>query len=174
MATVINIDIGKMSSVGKKFDMYSKLLEKAVNDALTEFTLMYKTKLFENMSAYGVPESILGTVFVDKGKNGISVYIASELVNFFEYGTGIKGSTNPHPKPPAGWIYDSNGHGNDGWWYPTTESDPNPYKWRDPSGQLRGWTRGKVSRPFIYATNLWAKRSITNVVHKHIRRIKID
>lgn len=172
--TVINIDITKLGYTARKFKRYSELFEKAIEDALKEFSVMYQKKLNEKMTFYGVPASIAGSVIINTSFDGIEVYIASELVNFFEYGTGIRGSENPHPKPPAGWIYDSNGHGNDGWWYPTTEGDPNPYKWRDASGQLRGWTRGKVSRPFIYETNLWARRSIGNVVRKHLRRIKID
>ena len=56
-----------------------------------------------------------------------------------EYGTGVRGKNSPHPKPPEGWIYDVNEHGEEGWWYMGDD------------GELH-WTRGMPSRPFMYDT----------------------
>ena len=56
----------------------------------------------------------------------------------FEYGTGIVGQNNPKI---GAWAYNIKGH-IDGWWYPTNESDPNPYKWVDKDGGLHAFTRG--------------------------------
>lgn len=58
---------------------------------------------------------------------------------FVEYGTGVRGSDNPHPAP-VGWEYDVNHHGDDGWVY-KSERD----------GKFH-WTKGMPSRPFMYDT----------------------
>lgn len=65
---------------------------------------------------------------------------------FVEYGTGIMGENMSHPEmegewmPPGGWTYDHNNHGENGWFY-TSDRDGK-----------RHWTRGQVSRPFMYET----------------------
>lgn len=75
---------------------------------------------------------------------------------FFEFGTGIVGERNRYPDQKIlailGWKYDVNSHGELGWWYPTDESDGNPYKWTSPEGQLYAWTKGMPSRPYMYET----------------------
>ena len=76
-------------------------------------------------------------------RGGIEDY--SPEAYFHEYGTGVVGSRNPTISEQAqalGWQYDYNSHGESGWWYPTTEDDPNPYKWTGEDGQLYGWTKG--------------------------------
>lgn len=170
----IDIDTGNMSKTLAKVNYLENQLELAMDEGLTDFANMFEQKLRSNMILYGVPNSVVDSVRVYKYANGLTIEIASEKVEFFEYGTGIRGAGSPHPNPPIGWIYDVNGHGSKGWWYPTDSSDPNPYKWTDGSGTLRAWTKGKFSRPFIYDTTVWGKQSITNVIRKHIRRIKID
>lgn len=75
------------------------------------------------------------------------IKISDSRAAFVEYGTGIQGSTHPHPE--AFWIYDTNGHGDKGWWYPSKADDPNPYK-KEINGKLYAWTKGMPSRPFMY------------------------
>ena len=58
---------------------------------------------------------------------------------YVEFGTGVVGSSSPHPDP-QGWQYDVNAHGDDGWVY-----------YDDYSGEFR-WTKGFKSRPFMYNT----------------------
>lgn len=84
----------------------------------------------------------------------------ADNVGFFvEFGTGVVGLAHQHPESyKAGWGYDDYGHGEAGWWYPTTEQDLNPYKWTDKEGQLRAWTKGMPSRPFMYDTMQWLKQ----------------
>lgn len=92
-----------------------------------------------------------------KCKCGYAVYV--------EFGTGVVGKGSRHPNvgilgnytPPSYnghkyTGYDSQGHGELGWWYPTTESDPNPYKRKTKDGKLYAWTKGMPSRPFMYNT----------------------
>lgn len=89
--------------------------------------------------------------------NGSKGYVRvnCEYAVYVEFGTGVVGEKNPHPNYGGytlGYNYDHNGHGELGWWYPTDESDPNPYKSRAEDGTLYAWTRGIPSRPFMYNT----------------------
>ena len=59
---------------------------------------------------------------------------------FVEYGVGHKGLVGPHPEPAPGWRYDSNNHGEAGWWY-----------WGDWDSNWH-WTAGLQSRPFMWQT----------------------
>ena len=77
----------------------------------------------------------------DVVSNGASYYIYTDCpwAEFVEFGTGIVGSEHPHPDTSiAGWKYDTNNHGEAGWWY---------YK-----GNKRYWAKGMPSRPFMYNT----------------------
>ncbi|MCM1167705.1 MAG: hypothetical protein NC299_17150 [Lachnospiraceae bacterium] len=80
-----------------------------------------------------------------KCKCGYAVYV--------EFGTGVVGKAKKHPDISiVGWSYDVNSHGELGWWYPTTETDPNPYKRKGKDGKMYAWTKGMPSRPFMYNT----------------------
>ena len=69
------------------------------------------------------------------------VYTDCPWAKFVEFGTGITGQQNPHPKTElVGWKYDVNEHGEAGWFY-----------FRD--GEWH-WTKGLPSRPFMYETSL--------------------
>lgn len=64
---------------------------------------------------------------------------------YVEYGTGVYGN---HPEAKAaGWSYDPKGHGDGGWFYLS-----------DRDGQVH-WTRGMVSRPFMYNTLTWMEEA---------------
>ncbi len=85
-----------------------------------------------------------------------------EYAVLVEYGTGIVGAGNPHPGiGDPDWInpngttvkgetyadYDSRGHGEAGWWYPSDKG------WRmADDGQMLAWTKGMPARPFMYLT----------------------
>ncbi len=88
-----------------------------------------------------------------KCKCGYAVYV--------EFGTGVVGSKKQHPDLSiVGWRYDVNGHGELGWWYPTTYSDPNPYKRKSKDGKIYAWTKGMPSRPFMYNTAQQLRRLV--------------
>lgn len=169
----IKINVGNLSKTVNDMGAYGNKLEEAFREGIIEFGDRLNDKIHQNMIAYGVPESVTSTVRLKPSGRGIEIHVAGELVEFFEYGTGILGSSSPHPAPFTPWIYDVNGHGDKGWWYPTTDSDPNRYKWTDSMGQLRAWTRGKIARPFIYDSFIWGRSAISSIVRKHINRIKM-
>ena len=85
----------------------------------------------------------VGRVWVDgRDKDGMVV-----ILN--EFGTGIRGTQDSYADQ-HGYTVNLSGKGEEGWWYPTTESDPNPYKWVDPDGQLRALTHGLPSKHMFY------------------------
>ena len=63
-----------------------------------------------------------------------------------------------------------NRHGERGWWYPTTEEDPNPYKWTDESGQLRAWTKGQVATRNFYNALKRAEELFSEVAIEELMR----
>lgn len=73
--------------------------------------------------------------------NGVEyfIYTDCEWADFVEFGTGVVGKSNPHPDTGlANWKYDTNEHGEDGWFYFSDGA------WH--------WTKGMPSRPFMYET----------------------
>ena len=67
---------------------------------------------------------------------------------FVEFGTGVTGSMNPHPDTSlVGWRYDVNEHGDAGWFY-----------FKD--GEWH-WTKGMISRPFMYETGRDLKKLVS-------------
>ncbi len=78
---------------------------------------------------------------------------------FVEFGTGIVGSKAPHPTSGEhGYSYDTNGHGNDGWYY------------FDEKGNRIRWTRGMPSRPFMFETAVELSESIEDTAREVFSR----
>lgn len=170
----IELDLKKLTKGIEQVDDFAEKFEKALNDGLKDFSERIEKKYYEIGASYGIPMSVLGSVKPRYIANGVEITFGNEVTLFFEYGTGVKGQSDPHPKAPqAGWVYDVNKHGEYGWWYPTTTNDPNPYKYVDKQGVLRAWTKGKFSKPVFYNTWLWGTRAIYQIVRKHVRRIKV-
>lgn len=92
---------------------------------------------------------------------------------YHEFGTGVIGTQFPHVSEVlqrAGWKYDVNQHGERGWWYPTNESDSNPYKWTSPEGQLYGWTKGLVAERCFYEALERAKERLPEVAEEVFKK----
>lgn len=90
-----------------------------------------------------------------------------------EYGTGVIGAQFPHVSEvleSAGWKYDINQHGEKGWWYPTNENDPNPYKWTSPEGQIYGWTKGLVAERCFYEALERAKERLPEIAEETLKK----
>lgn len=81
----------------------------------------------------------------DEQTNTGRIKVGSSYAIFVEYGTGIVGANNPHPKPAPGWTYDKNGHGEKGWTY-----------W-DEKAQKYRWTKGQPASAFVYRTREYMK-----------------
>ena len=96
-------------------------------------------------------------------KNDVGhIRVGAKYALFVEYGTGVRGAASPHPEPIPGWVYDINHHGEAGWWYPTTESDPNPTKKQLEDGQWIAHTKGQAANAFVFRTKEFMKSHAGN------------
>ena len=133
-------DIDRAIQEVEKFKQDFKMKCNLLVQALTEYGLevarvqvvqldaWYTGELLSSIDGYFSPTFGVGII-----KAG--AYYAA----YVEFGTGVVGSSSPHPDP-QGWQYDVNAHGDDGWVY-----------YDDYSGEFR-WTKGFKSRPFMYNT----------------------
>lgn len=95
---------------------------------ITELDAIYTGDLLASIEGFYDPQSHVGIVRAN-----------SPYAFYVEYGTGIVGAGSPHPEPD-GWVYDINGHGQEGWVY---------FNGNDQKFHL---TRGMRARPFMYNT----------------------
>ena len=107
----------------------------------------------------------------DEKKNVGRVWVTSEgkeshglVIILNEFGTGIKGTQDEYANK-HGYKVNASGKGQEGWWYPTTESDPNPYKWVDKDGQLRALTHGLPSKHMFYNAFQDVKREFGDIIN---------
>lgn len=172
MSFEIDIDLTGSKKIGR-YDMkrFKKAVEIGTKNGIDEMSEKTVNKVHSNLSKYGLEDSELAnSIELDKNDTSCNIVInANEYAQYVEYGTGIVGSENPHPKPD-GWSYDVNNHGEAGWWYPTDGSDGNPSKYETKSGDMLAHTRGMPSRPFMYDTWRWAKLVATKIINKNIRQ----
>lgn len=99
-------------------------------------------------------------IYTDSGKG--YVFSGAPHSAFVEFGTGLRGSQNPHPTPPQGWAYDVNEHGEQGWVY---------------YDSYRGKffvTRGAPSAPFMYLTAKQLKSETASLVKDAIKEVRLD
>lgn len=132
----------------KSMDSWMKELEKLEKKQIPQISLRIADKLADGMMDCDLQTGTykLPTRLRESGKVAESgIRNDTKEAIFKEFGTGVIGKQIPHIADELkriGWKYDRNEHGEKGWWYPTTENDPNPHKWIDPNGQLRAWTKG--------------------------------
>lgn len=96
---------------------------------------------------------------IDSEYRGDAGYVvsSSDHAAFVEFGTGVVGSSSPHPlAAPNGWQYDVNEHGEAGWWY------------YDRYGNSR-WTAGMASRPYMQDTGSMLKNRVVDVAKQVMR-----
>ena len=89
-----------------------------------------------------------------------------------EFGTGIVGSQNPHiteELAKEGYKYDVNSHRESGWWYPTTEDDPNPTKKKVENGWI-AWTKGLPSQKAFYEALKKAEERFKEVGEEELQK----
>lgn len=140
----------------KELKTYQKKVDAAgqnLTHSLTEQGVALAQLNASYMNIYDTGELVRG---IDSQYQGGKGYVVSSAPHsaFCEFGTGIVGATSPHPNPTlAGWKYDVNQHGEEGWWY-----------WKD--GEWH-WTAGMPSRPFMYDT----ARMLRGIVIKSAKEV---
>lgn len=136
----------------KELKDYKQKLNEGANLGLKEASLKLYNLVLEKMDSYNLSNHKSKVKYQDvstKNVQAYKVYTNDVVIMFHEFGTGIKG-TNDKWAESFGYEVNGRGKGEKGWWYPTKANDPNPYKWTDPSGQLRALTHGLTSKHIFY------------------------
>ena len=137
----IKLNTESLNRALKELKAYQKKVDVAgqnLTHSLTEQGVSLAQLNASYMSIYDTGELVRGIDSQYQGDKGYVISSAPQSA-FCEFGTGIVGATSPHPNPTlAGWKYDVNQHGEEGWWY-----------WKD--GEWH-WTAGMPSRPYMYDT----------------------
>lgn len=167
----LSVDINpfNVKETFEKLNAIEGAMERGYHRGIQELAERLEDKLKENILKYGLGDSeIYSTTYAYATDDGISIGVGTDYAVYVEFGTGIKGASSPHQNA---WTYDVNGHGAEGWWYPTTASDPNKKKYFSKNkGVWLGWTAGQVKRPFMYDTWKWGRQHATQIIRKNIRQ----
>ena len=137
----VKLDTKSLGRAIKELKKYQKKVDGAGESlvhSLTEQGVSLAQLNASYMNIYDTGELVRG---IDSQYQGDKGYVMSTAPHsaFCEFGTGVVGASSPHPNPTlAGWKYDINEHGEEGWWY-----------WKD--GEWH-WTAGMPSRPYMYDT----------------------
>lgn len=138
----ITVSLGNIDDAIRQIEEYEKKVQEKIKEFLTRLledgANIAKAKIIElkAVESSELQDSFQYTLYKE-GNKGI-IFTDCSHACFVEFGTGVRGSASPHPTMP--WAYDSNGHGEDGWYYYDTQQ-----------GRVR-FTQGMPSRPFMYET----------------------
>jgi hypothetical protein len=150
----INIDLDNIEVGINNWKNARDKIQLGFDLGIEELATRLQGKVLERLNAHGLGSTALATsIYVEEMYGGIYVNVNDEYAMYVEFGTGIVGSEHPHPMP---WAYDINNHGEEGW------------KYIGKDGKLH-WTAGQESKPFMYESWLWAKRSGNSIIMKNIR-----
>lgn len=97
----------------------------------------------------------------NSAKSGIEDNTLEAYYN--EFGTGIRGSENPHPA--EGMQYKDGG-----WWYPTDNEDRNTTKRETKSGELIAYTEGLPALKGYYEAIQKAQEKFPEIGREEISR----
>lgn len=118
----------------KCYEFAEKLADKGVQIAQLKISSSGAVESGELMESMSLEP---GDLMTDGAR--FIIYTGCQWAAYIEFGTGLIGSQNPHPDPSlANWKYDVNLHGEKGWYY-------------HKDGEWH-WTKGMMSRPFMYET----------------------
>lgn len=146
----IRVSLGNIDEAIRQVEEYEKSLkekiQKLVERLVNEGVEIAKVKIV-SMGAFEGGEllaSMQGLMY----KEGNKAFVIADCKHaaFVEFGTGVVGKGKQHPNIPVSpdmpypWVYDSNEHGENGWYY-----------YDKKQGRYR-FTKGMPSRPFMYET----------------------
>ena len=96
------------------------------------------------------------------------VYNDNPKMAFIEFGTGVVGK-NSKQNPLAdqvGWVYDTNQHGDAGWWYPVASQPPKGQPSWYHNCQWYAWTRGQEAKNIFYNALERLKLEVPDIIKK--------
>lgn len=182
----VEIDLDKLIFENRQFGKGSRNLNKLVLISITEgidrLARMAEDYIKGQMLIYGITGELYTNVKVERIGEGfqVSTYAQSnwgfDYSMYVEFGTGLVGSQNPHPRADMfNWTYttqheDRYGNLQEGWIYPSNPNDVNKNKWIGSDGQLYAFTKGQKASPFMYDTWMYLSLHWKRVLQGHINR----
>lgn len=159
----ITVDLFNLDKLSAELDRYSNIVDNIVDVVLKDMAEKGESYMKATYIA-GHPQSQSNgnNIQTFKIPNGYRIEDTSPHAEFAEYGTGVKGQTNPHPDLPASWTYNTSGKPY--WWYPTTATDPNTSKFQNEKGDYIAATKGVVGSQHAWKTY----QMINNIITKEI------
>lgn len=157
----ISFKLSEIDRAIRELEQYRKELRYKVSklvEVLTDSGVEIAKMQVRQLGAWytGELESSITGYFSPSAQVGI-IKAGSPHAMFVEFGTGIVGAGSPHPAP-MGWVYDTNAHGESGWWY-FNENDNSLH-----------WTKGFISRPFMYNTALELEKECKRIAREVFNR----
>lgn len=168
----MNFDIFDMDNAVKKFNGMTDAIEIGIVKGQAVFNQRMLAKINELAEKYNLQNTqTFSSLTVESDKFGITLTFTSPHAEFVEYGTGITGAETPHPQAEKySWEYASGNKSSQGrWWYPTTADDPNEHKRLTKNGDWIAPTTGLPSRPIMYETFLYGRRTYTKLINRYIK-----
>ena len=172
----INVDVFDTKSIDAaiaQLRAYERKLESAEDIIVDELLNIGYKLVKENVLIMVHPltgEIASSIVMMKDGKGSGMIVSTSEHAIYVEFGTGVKGEQNKHDLADEfGYKYDINNHGDSGWFYPTIPEDPNPTKFVTKDGQLKAWTAGQASHPFMYDSAQELRAYVADVVRRALQ-----
>jgi signal recognition particle subunit SEC65 len=132
-----------------KQEQYTEIIENIANE------------LAEEASKNTYEDVYIEPAVVENNRAVAYVRTQKEEDTYEEFGTGIVGSRHPHideALEKAGWKYDVNEHGDEGWIYPTKY------------GGFK-WTKGLPAKKKFYVAMQRAKSKSASIAKKEFNRL---
>lgn len=170
-----SIDFWKINKGVTNLNKLSKTIENQCHkQAFNYLITKLESVLKQNISLCGYPD-LVNYIHITKKKNSIIISIDAPFAKFLEYGTGIKGASNPNPDAgKIGWAYMSgqySGRGG-GWWYPASKIYGKQRTFvskRD--GKVYAYTNGGLpAGMFMYKTFKYAKNQSTRIFRRFLMK----
>lgn len=147
----------------KNLELYQEALKNSKEAILKELSQYTKERIQMYISestgngSYVPTGELLNSVQISAIANDmVRVFTNNEHAVFAEFGTGVTG-LGGHPKSNEfGWVYDSNNHGDKGWFY--TAEDGEIY-----------WTKGENAHQFMYRAWIDLQENYMDIVKKVLR-----
>lgn len=152
----ISVSLGNIDDAIRQLEEYEKKvqqnIEKILQKLLESGVEIAKAKVIELGAVnFGELENSFAYALYKEDNKGI-IFTDCSHACFVEFGTGVRGANSPHPTLP--WAYDTNKHGDDGWWFYNEEQG------------IGGHTRGWESRPFMYNTATELERKAVEIARE--------
>lgn len=149
----ITINLSDYKRNLKEIEKYSTKIEKNKKEILKKISERGEEIAKNNVTALGAFDSgnLAGSITHSYTEEKAVISTSCPYASYVEFGTGVVGSTAPHPlSGEMGITYDFNNHGEKGWYY---------YK----NGKIH-WTKGMPHRPFMYDTSQQLRNDIPQII----------